>query len=376
MKSSEVLSKMPTGLILMEWDDRVGANVIMKYPQDTELSKKTLMQIYGTHEYNQEVGIISLTIGQNSITSYYSGPEYNIYIILVLLMEDTPDAYDESLTDISNVIIQNKENSEKLKKLMPQLFHRVAVYPTFDEKRKLMFIYSDELKRILLERLRVEGSLFKSEISVWFKEEYETLFVDIENVIDRFIKIGLIKQASVKGISGDVLFMNHDLILYRVPPAEILKNPSSRGLPSKLSKFYTAGVREYFRGYIPNKEDNLALMNLMLEPDVYETVKLLRTAIVTLDDFEKLKKKGVYDINSVLKKLEENDFLIILQKDGTNYYGLKSDYNVERFFPQFLVNGIRKDSNNNVKNKKVLLEHLKILKETYQAETKKKKKKK
>lgn len=361
-------------MILMEWDDRVGANVLMKYPQDTELSKKTLMQIYGTHEYNQEVGIISLTIGQNSITSYYSGPEYNIYIILVLLMEEEPDAYDESLTDISSVIIQNKNESAKLKKLMPQLFHRVAVYPTFDEKRKLMFIYSDELKRILLERLRVEGSLFKSEISVWFKEEYETLFVDIENVIDRFTKIGLIKQASVKGISGDILFMNRDLILYRIPPSDILKNPSSRGLPSKLSKYYVSNVREYFRSYIPNKEDNLALMNFLLEPDAYETVKLLRTAIVTLDDFEKLKKKGVDDIDSVLKRLEENDFLIVLQKDEINYYCLKSDYSIVRYFPQFLINNIRKDSNNNVKNKKVLLEHLKILKETYLTEKKKKKK--
>ncbi len=364
---------MPTGLILMEWDDRIGANVLMKYPQDTDLSKRTLMQIYGTHEYNQEVGIISMTIGQNSITSYYSGPEFNIYIILILLMEEEPDAYVESLTDISGVIIQNKDKSEKLNKLMPQLFHRVAVYPTFDEKRKLMFIYSDELKRILLERLRVEGSLFRSEISVWFKEEYETLFVDIENIIDRFTKIGLIKQASVKGISGDILFMNRDLILYRVPPADILKNPSSKGLPSKFSKYYVSNVREYFRRYIPSKEDNLALMNLMLEPDVYETVKLLRTAIVTIDDFEKLKKKGVDDIDSVLKRLEENDFLIVIQKNDINYYCLKSDYSAVRYFPQFLINSIRKDSNNKVKHKKVLLEHLKILRETYLMENKKKK---
>ena len=61
-------------MIIMEWDDRKGANVLAKYPQDTELSTKTLMQIYGTHEYNQELGIISLTIGNTSVTSYYSGP--------------------------------------------------------------------------------------------------------------------------------------------------------------------------------------------------------------------------------------------------------------------------------------------------------------
>jgi len=367
---------MPVGMVLMEWDDRIGASVLMKYPQDTELSKKTLMQIYGTHEYNRDVGIISLTIGQNSITSYYSGPEYNIYIILVLLLEEEPDAYEESLMDISSVIIQNKKESDNLKKLMPQLFHRVAVYPTFDEKRKLMFIYSDKLKRILLERLRSEGSLFKSEISVWFQEEYETLFVDIENVIDRFTKMGIIKQASVKGLSGEILFMNHDLLLYRVPPADLLRNSSSRGLPSKLTKYYSSKVREYFKAYIPNKEDNIALINLLLEPDVYETVKLLRTAAVTLDDFEKLKKKGVYDIDSVLKRLDENNLLIVLQKNETNYYCLKSDYSVVRYFPQFLVNVIRKDSNNKAKSKKVLLEHLKILKETYQLEKKKKKKKK
>ena len=37
-----------------------GPNVIIKYPQVIELSRKIFLQVYGTHEYNQEVGVISL----------------------------------------------------------------------------------------------------------------------------------------------------------------------------------------------------------------------------------------------------------------------------------------------------------------------------
>ena len=38
-----------------------GPNVIIKYPQVTELSRKILLHVFGSYEYNQEVGVISLT---------------------------------------------------------------------------------------------------------------------------------------------------------------------------------------------------------------------------------------------------------------------------------------------------------------------------
>ncbi|MFX1426790.1 MAG: DUF2341 domain-containing protein, partial [Promethearchaeota archaeon] len=51
----------PIGLALMKWDERIGTEIKLKYPAEINISEKTLMQIYSTHEYSGEKGIITLT---------------------------------------------------------------------------------------------------------------------------------------------------------------------------------------------------------------------------------------------------------------------------------------------------------------------------
>ena len=65
---------MPIGLVVMRWDDRAGTEVLTKYPTEIVLTEKTLMQIYSTHEYSGESGMISLMIGSLNIASYFTGP--------------------------------------------------------------------------------------------------------------------------------------------------------------------------------------------------------------------------------------------------------------------------------------------------------------
>ncbi|MFW9902617.1 MAG: hypothetical protein ACFFDY_15220, partial [Candidatus Thorarchaeota archaeon] len=67
-------TKKPTGLMLMQWDEKIGTKVLAKYPDDLDVSEKTLLQIYGTHEYSGEKGIVNLTVGTTNILSYYTGP--------------------------------------------------------------------------------------------------------------------------------------------------------------------------------------------------------------------------------------------------------------------------------------------------------------
>ncbi|MFX1325337.1 MAG: hypothetical protein ACFE8N_10285, partial [Promethearchaeota archaeon] len=51
LKSVEGHDFKPLGLLVMKWDERIGAELLAKYPEDIDVSDKTLMQIYGTHEY-------------------------------------------------------------------------------------------------------------------------------------------------------------------------------------------------------------------------------------------------------------------------------------------------------------------------------------
>ena len=92
---------MPFGLVVMRWDERIGAELLVKYPDEIIISDKTLLQVYSTHEYSGEAGMISLMIGSLNIASYYTGPEKGYYILLLLGLEDDPDSYEGGILDIS-----------------------------------------------------------------------------------------------------------------------------------------------------------------------------------------------------------------------------------------------------------------------------------
>jgi hypothetical protein len=73
----------------------------------------------------------------------------------------------------------------------------------------------------------------------------------------------------------------------------------------------------------------LKLLDTLLDPETYEVLKLLRQAIVTRDDLEKLQKKGVEDVDGVLKKLWDAQMIIVLQDEaGNEYFALQSNVKI------------------------------------------------
>ena len=112
----------------------------------------------------------------------------------------------------------------------------------------------------------------------------------------------------MKGLSSDLIMLTNDLFMLRVPPVKLLEHPVNKGLPSQFVKAFQLEVKKFFQNYRPNEEDNLKIIEILINPDVYETLRLLRTAIVTRQDLEKLKIKGVEDVDGVMQLLRENSF--------------------------------------------------------------------
>lgn len=356
---------MPIGLVLMRWDERIGAETLAKYPEELLVTDKTLMQVYSTHEYNQEAGMISLMAGASTIASYFSGPDHSLYIILVLTVDEDPDTFEDGLADICRLVVQNMEG-EAYRKILPSLFQRVSIYPKLDEDQRLMMLYFDETKRMVLQRLREEGSAARSEVAVWLKDLYKTGFIDLESVVSSFVKSGIIKQTSVRQLAVETLFISGDIMIYRQPAVNLIKNPTLRGLPVELAADYLTECKNLFGSYTPSEEDNIKMVDVLLDPQTYEAVKLMRQAIVTRDDLEKLQKKGVEDLEMVLKRLWDGNFMSVLQDPaGNEYYALKSDICIKKIFPEYVLNAIRQDYNDKVKNEMVLMEHLAILEDIY-----------
>jgi len=361
-KSSDLI---PRGLILMKWDERVGTEIIVKYPKDIEISQKTLMQIYGAHEYTGESGMVNLMVGSLNIASYYTGQEKGYYLVLILNIEDDADAYEGGIIDVIQILLQNLSDDSYLH-IIPSLFQRLAIYPTLNNEQHLINVYQDEVKRIILNRLRDEGVITKSELMVWLKDKYKEGFIDLDAVLNELIKREFMKQVSVKGMPSELNFLSGDLIILRVPPIKLFKNPEESGLPPQLTKAYLNEVKKFFEQYSPTEFDNIKIINILANPEVYQTFQLLRSAIVTKDDLEKLKRKGVQDVSNVLKLLWDSNMIKVLQdKNGKEYYALQSDFYIQLIFPKYLLKTIKEAYEQKFQSDKVLIEYLNILEDTY-----------
>ncbi len=365
LKSERSADLMPSGLLLMKWDERIGTELLAKYPEDIELSRKTLMQIYGAHEYTGESGMVNLIVTNLNLASYYAGPEKGYYLVLILNLEDDADAYEGGMADILQIILQNLEDDAYIS-MIPSLFRRLAVYPTLNREQQLMNIYHDKIKQMTINRLREEGIIDKSELMVWLKDQYKEGLFDLEVVLIELVKREIIKQVSVKGLPSELNFLTGDLIMLRIPSVELVKTPEKKGLPSQLTKVYLNEVKTFFEQYTPTELDNLKILNILADPEVYHTFQLLRSAIVTKDDLEKLKKKGVEDVSKVLNLLWDANMIKVLQdKSGTEYYALQSDFYIELVFPKYILEVIKQAYEQKSKSDKELIEYLNVLENTY-----------
>jgi len=364
-KIEKTQDQKPLGILLMKWDERVGTEILIKYPDDISISDKALMQVYSTHEYSGEKGTINLTFGSMNILSYYTGPELSYYIILFLTLDDDPDIYEEAMPNVAQVILQNLDNDSYLQ-MIPSLFQRLSIYPSLTNEQNLIFCYHDDIKRMIINILRNYGVITKSELNIWVKDRDLEGIIDLEAILADLIRWEIIKVSSVKGIPSELIFLTKDIFMLRVPPDTIFKDPVNYGLPAQLKKVYQDEIQKFFNEYQPTEEDNIELLNILIDPEVYETIRLLRTAIVTMEDFEKLKNKGVSDIYSVLKKLWDTNMIKVFKdEEGIENYTLFTDFIIDLLFPKYLLNVVKIANDQKSKSDKVLLQYLNLLEETY-----------
>lgn len=119
---------MPNRLIIIKYDERSGIEIKAKYPEgELKTTDKTLMHLLNLHEFTEQAGIRSLTMGDTNFVSYYSGSEIEYYFFLVLNILEDPEDYEEILEEVSKSIIDNLED-DKYVKLLPSFFKKIKTY--------------------------------------------------------------------------------------------------------------------------------------------------------------------------------------------------------------------------------------------------------
>jgi hypothetical protein len=83
-------------------------------------------------------------VGSLNIASYYTGADKKIYVVLLLNIDDDPDAFEGGLADISRIIIQNIDGNAYVP-MVPSLFRRLSVYPSLNQEQLIAITYQDEV---------------------------------------------------------------------------------------------------------------------------------------------------------------------------------------------------------------------------------------
>ena len=123
---------MPKGIVIIQWDDEIGANLLSKYPKTLEITEKALLNIYTNHRLNNvKPGFASLNLPDMKILSFFSGmgKEFilasNYIIAFLLLRNEKPMAFKNLLKKTSEEILAHLENQQYEKK-MPSIFQEMS----------------------------------------------------------------------------------------------------------------------------------------------------------------------------------------------------------------------------------------------------------
>jgi hypothetical protein len=116
---------MPLGILVMKWEERSALIKKAQYPPNKDLfiTEKTFLHLLNLHGFSEEPGMITLTIKDVNLITFYSGVHLNYYIILVLnLLEDVED-FEQKFKEIAIKILENLED-ESLKELLAELYEK------------------------------------------------------------------------------------------------------------------------------------------------------------------------------------------------------------------------------------------------------------
>jgi len=356
---------MPFGIIVVRWDNRLGAVLEAKYPEDIRTTEDQIMKIYTAHAMGEAAaGFMSMRLGNLNVASYYGGWDLNYYVALLLTLEENADDYEDGLAEVAASIFSKLEN-EEYKAELEDLYNKLTRFPTLSEEQKMGVILSDPIRLSIIERLIEEGSTTISDLEVWLKHKLELKSVELYSFLAPLIKNGLVTTQWVEGLPSQCVFLIRDVFIARVPARMIVKRAKSGELSPEVASDYLDEVKNFFRDYVITPEDTETITKILSDPDAYDVLVALRENILPKCEIHKLlnKKKSVVD--SILRVFSRAGFIMELKIDRKTHVALKTDIKIMTFFPEYLVEQIGQQYNDQIKPPRMLLWHLKALRDSY-----------
>ncbi|MHA2407162.1 MAG: hypothetical protein ACXACA_02170 [Candidatus Ranarchaeia archaeon] len=361
---------MPEGLVVVRWDNRIGTVLEAKYPKELKISPDLTMRIYGAHVLGEErgPGFITMKVRELGIASYFSGTNLNHFVALLLNEEERGEDYEEGLTEAAARIFAAIAG-KKYKDLLKDLYSRVARAPMMTEEQKLALVFSNDARFKILTYLVENGSSTKSELESLLREELRMKAIDINPIIAPLIKLGLVTTEWVEGLPSECVFLVRDAFITRTPPSSIINMARTDQLNPDVQSSYLNKVTAYFKEYEHSDGDVSVISNILVEPDTYDAITILRNGPSTRKEIQERTKLSDEDVAKLIEKLEHTEFLVRLQdKKDNEHIFLRSDPRIVTFFPEHCIVTEIKRYNERLVPPRQAIHHLAILREHFPTE--------
>lgn len=373
---------MPIGFAITEWTEDEGLAISHKYPKTLDIDLDDMMRIFYAHITGAgEAGnvVVRLEKSRANVSSYFTGMESDTPVMINLLLElgEEPEMFGETVIHEMNDTIlkfikqtdtdvsKKFENIEELYKYLKNSLLLLERLENLSKEQKLAQIYSGEKGRKILEILQ-DKAMSRKELQAVLEEKLNKIISNIEITLDSFIKTGLVKQDWVEGDADISLFLLSDFTLFRTPVVKLIENTKTHLPTPELATKYLKEVNDYFSKYKPTLEDNLIIAQNMLNPDKYDYISLLRERAYPLNKLPKGPGESIEQIGNILKPMEKDQIIkFIKDSKDTVWVFLLTDVIAHTFYPEYLIEKIRKDRMEGKLKKEVAIKHLELLEEAY-----------
>jgi len=365
---------MPEGIITCRWDDRLGVVLEAKYPEDITagLSDDDLLTIFSTHAMSESAGILSMRIKRFSIVSYYTGipedeSESQFFVALVLSENENPNTFEESLTEIAKMVI-DAIGKPGFDDFYVEAFDRVSKMKEISEEQRYAFIFRDDVRNLLLTKL-TDGPMTKEGLAKWLSKEVEHEFTDIDGLLAPLLKTDLATELNIskgKKVSLEYVFLLRDVALIRAPLVDMFKAAKSGQMAAELREKYQEKVEKFFKKYRITDQDTQLVAEFISNPDTYDIIKVLRDGYMTREEIIPKIGREMPNLDRLLKNLAEDDIILpIKDKKQRVWVFLLSDIQSITFFPEYMVDVIRRRWKEGTIAKEIALKHLELLRAEY-----------
>ncbi|NVM03220.1 MAG: hypothetical protein HWN67_12845 [Candidatus Helarchaeota archaeon] len=308
-----------------------------------------------------------------NICSYYTGlPEEGkdqFYVALILEDTEDPSIYEESLVETIYEIVEQRKKPN-FNDILKSYFEKIPKFLTLVDSQRFSFIFKNPTRILILRKL-TEGAIIKEVLRKWLSDRVGEDVLDLDGLLMPFFKSNILKEFKIPtevSPETECLFLIKDVFFMRVPVEKMIKQFGKKAKVKKpIFRSYREEVQRFFKKYKLEEKDTKECSKLFSDPDSYSIISALRQNFQEKEALVQSVKLNLPSVDSILRALKKiNMVKEIKEKDGKEIIYLLNDIAYPTFFPEYMVDSIRRRWGERNISQNLALKHLQLIRGIFQ----------